>query len=177
MRMSRTNLGLIVALTGCAGLGTLGGCEANVPIHDNTADIHDNEVNADVDADFDFDVDADHVEPGDSVNVMLNATGVVLVDPAGQPPAEDRSRAAHFKIYLDDANSTPLVVTASASASVTIPQGTPPGNHKLICRLFKHDGSPLGQTRQISIKVQASASVTTGGAGMGSAGAGGAGSI
>ena len=36
-----------------AGLGAMG-CEANVPIHYNTADVHDNEVNAAVDADFDL---------------------------------------------------------------------------------------------------------------------------
>ena len=178
MRMSRTDLMLIVAVLECAGLGAMG-CEANVPIHDNTADVHDNEVNADIDADFDFDVQSDvdvnDVEPGDSVSVTMNASGVVLVDPAGQPSAEDSSRAAHFKIFLDNADSTPLVVTASASVSVTIPQGTPPGDHKLICRMFKHDGSPLGKTREVSIKVQASASVTTmGNAGAGAAGRGGA---
>jgi hypothetical protein len=180
MRMSRTDLVLIVAVLGCAGLG-LGamGCEANVPIHDNTADVHDNEVNADVDANFDFDVQSDvnvdNVEPGDSVIVTMNATGVVLVEPDGKPSSADSSRAAHFKIFLDNVDSAPLLVTASASASVTIPQGTPPGDHKLICRMFKHDGSPLGKTREISIKVQASASVTTGSGGAGTAGSGGAG--
>ena len=96
------------------------------------------------------------------VSALAVATGVVLVDPAGQPSSEDSSRAAHFQIFLDDADSDPLVVTASASASVTIPQATPPGDHKLICRLFKHDGSPLGEPREISITVQASASVTAG---------------
>ena len=49
MRMPRTDLMLIVAVFGCAGLGAMG-CEANVPIHDNTADVHDNEVNADIES-------------------------------------------------------------------------------------------------------------------------------
>ena len=57
------------------------------------------------------------------------------------------------------------MVTASASASVTIPKGTANGDHKLICRMFKHDGSALGQSKEISIKVKASASVTAGTAG------------
>lgn len=163
---------LILAVLGCAGLGTMG-CEANVPVHDNTADVHDNEVNADIKADFDFnvdsDVDVDAVEPGDTVNVTMKATGVVLVDPNDQPSSEDSDRAAYFKIFLDDASSEPLVVTASASASVTIPQDVAEGDHKLICRMFKHDGSELGQTREISIKVKASASVSAGTAGSGTA--------
>lgn len=168
MRTSRTNLMLIAAVLGCAGFGTMG-CEANVPIHDNKADVHDNEVNADIDADFDFDVesDVDELEPGDSVTVNMKASGVVLVDPGDEPSAEESDRAAHFKIFLDDANSSPLVVTASASVSVTLPQSVPAGDHKLLCRMFKHDGSALGETREVSIKVKASASVMGGTAGAG----------
>jgi hypothetical protein len=173
MRTSRTNHMLIVAVLGCGGLGTMG-CEANVPIHDNTADVHGNKVNADIDADFDFnvdsDVDVDQVEPGDSVKVTMNASGVVLVDPDEEPSSKDSARAAYFKIFLDDADSNPLVVTASASASVTIPQNVPEGDHKLICRLFKHDGSALGDTHEVSIKVKASASVNAGTAGASAAG-------
>ena len=172
MLTSRTHHMLIVAALGCAGLGAIG-CEANVPVHDNTADVHDNEVNADVDvdADFDFDVesDVDELEPGDSVTVNMNSSGVVLVDPDEQPSAEDKDRAAHFKIFLDDAGGSPLLVTASASASVTIPQSAAPGSHKLICKMFKHDGAALGPTREVSITVKASASVNAGTAGAGTA--------
>ena len=159
---------LIAAVLGCASFGAMG-CEANVPIHDNTTDVHDNDVNADIDADFEFDVesDVDEVEPGDSITVNMNATGVVLVDPGDEPSAEESDRAAHFKIFLDDVNSSPLIVTASASVSVTLPQSVPAGDHKLICRMFRHDGSALGQTREVSITVKASASVTGGTAGAG----------
>jgi hypothetical protein len=166
MRTSRFNLLLIVMMLSGAGLAAAG-CEANV--HDNTADVHDNPINADIDANFDFNIDsnADDVKAGDSVMVTMDAKGVVLVDPDQQPSSDDdKARAAYFKIFLDDADSDPLVVTASASVSVKIPADTKEGDHKLICRLFKHDGgSAIGDTKEISIKVNASASVTAGTAG------------
>ena len=110
-------------------------------------------------------MNSDGVAPGEAVSVTMNATGVVLVSPDEEPSGDDADRAAFFKIFLDDADSEPLVVTASASASVTIPEGTKEGDHKLICRLFKHDGGATDQTKEVSIKVKASASVTTGTAG------------
>jgi hypothetical protein len=53
-----------------------------------------------------------------------------------------------------------LLVTAQASATVTIPPSTPPGDHKLICQVRKHkDGSSSGE-KSIAIKVKAAASTT-----------------
>src|SRR5690348_11646614 len=120
MRTSRFNLLLIVMMLSGAGLAAAG-CEANV--HDNTADVHDNPINADIDASFDFNIDsdADDVKPGDSVMVSMEAKGVVLVDPGQQPSSDDKARAAYFKVFLDDADSDPIVVSASASVSVKIP--------------------------------------------------------
>lgn len=175
MRTSRFNLLLIVMLLGGAGFATIG-CEANV--HDNTADVHDNPINAKIDANFDFNIDSDaeDVKPGDSVMVSMDAKGVVLVDPDQTPSADDKARACYFKVFLDDADSDPIVVTASASVSVKIPADTKEGDHKLLCRLFKHDGGEaIGDTKEISIKVKASASVSEGTAGSaaGMAGSGG----
>lgn len=161
MRNLRTNI-IIAAVLGSNGF-VLAGCEANV--HDNTADVHDNKVDVDADLDFDATVSSDGVAPGESVSVTMNATGVVLVNPDEQPSDEEADRAAYFKIFLDDADSEPLVVTASASASVKIPEDTEEGDHKLICRLFRHDGKATDQTKEVSIKVKASASVMTGTAG------------
>jgi hypothetical protein len=168
MRTSRFNLLLIVMLLGGAGFATMG-CEANV--HDNTADVHDNPINADIDASFDFDIDsdADDVKAGDSVMVSMEAKGVVLVGPDEQPSSDDdKARAAYFKIFLDSEDSSPILVTASASVSVKIPADTKEGDHKLICRLFKHEGGEaIGETKTVSIKVKASATVTEGTAGSG----------
>jgi hypothetical protein len=131
-------------------------CTAN--IHDNTVD-----VNAQLDFKVDSTVNVNQIKPGDSVSVQMSATGVVLVDPNTQPQAADVNSAAYFKIFLDDDDSdTPLVVTAQTSVSVKIPAATPPGPHKLICHLFKHDGTPTNTEQDIDINVMASASVTVG---------------
>lgn len=127
-----------------------------------TADIHDNVVNVDATVDFKTNVDVDQVKQGDSVAVTMNATGVVLVEPDKTPAPADEDKAGHFKIYLDDTGGEPLVVTAQASAQVKIPADTSAGDHKLICRLHKHNGAPTSQQQEINIKVSASATVTVG---------------
>jgi hypothetical protein len=90
---------------------------------------------------------------------------VVLVAPDDEPAKADADRAAYFQVYLDNTDDDPIVVTAQATASITIPADTKEGDHKLICRLFKHDGSATNQTKEVSIKVTASASVGTAGSG------------
>jgi plastocyanin len=124
-----------------------------------TADIHDNAVNVDADLTFNADVNTDGVKPGDTVAVTMKATGVVLVDPKD---STDDDKAAYFKICLDDEDSEPLLITAQASAQVTIPAKTSKGKHRLICRLHKHDGTPTDQQQEVSINVSASASVMVG---------------
>jgi len=131
-----------------------------------TANIHDNTVNVDATLSFKADADVTQLKPGDSVAVSMNATGVVLVDPAAQPAASDAAKASYFKVYLDDTSSTPLVVTAQASVQVKLPATTTAGKHNLICRLHKHDGTPTNQEQEISITVVASATVTKGDAGL-----------
>ncbi|HVR20836.1 MAG TPA: hypothetical protein VMS65_14095, partial [Polyangiaceae bacterium] len=72
--------------------------------------------------------------------------------------------AVFVQIHLDDTSSEPLLITAEASATVTIPAETPPGKHKLICAVHNHDdGMPTGQEEIIEINVKASATTTTGG--------------
>ena len=46
--------------------------------------------------------------------------------------------------------------------SVTIPAGTPPGPHKLRCRVHKHDGTPTTSVTDVSITVVASGGTTGG---------------
>jgi hypothetical protein len=161
MRNQRFNI-IIATVLGLGGLGS-SGCTADV--HDNTADVHDNDVDVDAKLDFNVDSDADSVKAGESVSVTMNATGVVLVAPDKDPSDADVDRAAFFQVFLDSTDHDPIVVTASASASVKIPEDTKEGDHKLICRLVKHDGSPTKQEKEISIKVSASASVNVAGSG------------
>ena len=163
MRNQRFNI-LIATVLGLGGLGA-SGCTADV--HDNPVDVHDNNVNVDAKLDFKVDSNADAVEAGKSVSVTMNATGVVLVAPDDEPAAADADRAAYFQVYLDNTDADPIVVTAQATASITIPADTKEGDHKLICRLFKHDGSATDQTKEVSIKVSASASASVGAAGSG----------
>jgi hypothetical protein len=129
-----------------------------------SANIHDNTVNVDAQLDFKVDstVNVDQVKPGESVAVNMSAKGAVLVDPNSTPAPADVATAAYFKVFIDDTNGTPLVVTAQASASVKIPEATPSGKHHLICQLFKHDGTPTDQEQTVDITVSASATVTVG---------------
>jgi hypothetical protein len=161
---------LITKLALCAAIavssGATLGCRADV--HDNTADVHDNTANIDDAAiEFNADVDVDAIQPSESVHVSVTAENVFLVEPDQEPPPDRVMVAGHFQFYLDTTSSEPLLITASKSVDVPIPSTATPGDHKLICRVHKHDGSPTSATFEISIKV--SGSVTTGGqAGSGS---------
>jgi hypothetical protein len=124
-----------------------------------TANVHDNTVNAQADLTFKADIGDQDVKPGDSVAVSMNATGVVLVDPNDQPKSGDEDKACFYKIFMDDEDSEPLVVTAQAHVQVTIPQQTEKGKHHLICRLFKHDDTATDVEESININVAASGSV------------------
>lgn len=130
-----------------------------------TANIHDNTVNANANVDFAVaaNVDVNNVKPGEALPVTMKVSGgATLVEPNSTPPANEVDTAAHFQIYLDDTASAPILITAQTSVSVTIPGKTPPGDHKLICRLHKHDGTPTNEEKEVSFKVSASASVTVG---------------
>ena len=148
--ISRT--ALAIALAGCA---MNYGCTANV--HDNELNVKDPKIS------FNTDVDVDNVEQGQSVAVAINAENVTLVAPDAQPPPEHVDDAAYFKIFLDDEDDDPLLITAETKVTVKIPEDTDPGDHKLICRLNKHDGTPTDFVAEIDITVEAKVSTTTGG--------------
>jgi hypothetical protein len=128
-------------------------CTADV--HDNTLTIEEPKVA------FTTDVDVDNVQPGSSVRVKIDAGNVYPVEPEQTPPPEHKDDAVYFKIFLDDVDSEPLVVTARGSVDVKISSDVEPGRHKLICRMFKHDGTPTSSMFDISIQVKASGAVTT----------------
>jgi len=127
-------------------------------VHDNSLVVDDPNVN------FDTDVDTDNVEQGQEVTVHVDVEDKVLVEPDATPPEGEADVAVYVQIHLDDTSNAPLLITAEASASVTIPAETPPGKHRLICAVHKHDdGMPTGQEEIIEINVKASASVGTDG--------------
>jgi hypothetical protein len=125
-------------------------------VHDNNANIDDAKVDMQVSSDS----DADNVEAGSAVHVDIKAQDVFLIDPSETPPADSVKVAGHFEIFLDSTSSTALLVTAEESVDVMIPPSTPAGDHKLLCRVDKHDGTATKATSEVDIKVKASASAT-----------------
>ncbi|MDP2344142.1 MAG: hypothetical protein Q8O67_24505 [Deltaproteobacteria bacterium] len=99
------------------------------------------------------DVDVDNIEQGSDVDVVITAENVFLIDPEEDPPAEHEDDAGHFQIYLDDTDDEPLVITAETNVTVTIPAEVEPGDHKLLCRIHKHNGDPTDVVIEISITV------------------------
>jgi hypothetical protein len=112
-------------------------------------------------------VDVDAVEPNDSVHVTVAAENVFLIEPSEEPPPDRAKVAGHFQFYLDSTSSEPVLITASTSVDVPIPSTATEGDHKLICRVHKHDGSATDATFELDIKIKASVS-TSGEAGGGS---------
>lgn len=104
-------------------------------------------------------IDVDNVQQGQAVPMTVQVTNVTLVEPSAMPPA-NVSNAGHLRVYLDDTDETELLITAQSSFSVTVPAGTEPGAHKLICRVHRHDGTPTTTTFEMNINVRAT--VTTG---------------
>lgn len=138
-------------------LSGVSGCTAD--IHDNTADVHDNNANIeDASVELDSTSDMDNVTPGQTVHLTIKAEDVFLIDPGETPPSDRVKVAGHFEIFLDSTSSTALLVTAEESIDVTIPAGTSPGDHKLLCRVNKHDGTATQATSELKLTVVASVS-------------------
>lgn len=149
--------------TAIVKLAFVGLCVSGAPlactadIHDNTADVHDNNANInDAEVEMTTDVDMDNVHPAESVKLEIVAQDVFLIDPSETPPSDRVEVAGHFQIYLDSTSGQPLLITAQESVSVTLPADVAAGDHKLICRVHKHDGTPTSATSEIDIKVNVS---------------------
>ena len=141
----------LLALSGASG------CTAD--IHDNTADVHDNNANIeDASVEIESSSDMDNVTPGQVVHLNITAQDVFLIEPSETPPADRVKVAGHFEIFLDSTSSTALLVTAKESIDVTIPTGTPAGDHKLLCRVDKHDGTATQATAELELTIKASVS-------------------
>ncbi len=132
------------------------GCSADV--HDNKLDV--NATVNDAKVDISTTSDTSNVQAGSTVHVDVKSENVFLVDANSTPPADKTQYAGHFEFFLDETSGTSLLVTAQESVDVMIPASTPPGDHKLICRVDKNDGTPTSATSEINITVKASASVS-----------------
>ena len=145
-------------LTSALALVALG-CEAD--IHDNTIPINIDNAEIDVSADGDF--DQDNVKPGQTVNLNLTVKNVDLVDPKATPPKGKESTAGHIQVYIDDTDHDPILITATTKIQVKIPDSLPQGDHKLICRVHKHDGTPTNVVKEIHFKITVEGTITIGG--------------
>jgi len=144
----------------CTALALFGvsGCTAD--IHDNTADVHDNNANIDdARVEIESTSDMENVKAGEVVHLNITAQDVFLVEPTATPPSDSVQVAGHFEIFLDNTTSSALLVTAKESVDVTIPASTSMGDHKLLCRVDKHDGTPTKVVAELELTVVA----TTGG--------------
>jgi hypothetical protein len=109
----------------------LAGLACFVPMTGCTADVHDNNITANVDLDhaninLTANTDTSNVKEGSSVAMSVSVeSGVFLIPPDQTPPPDKVSVAAHFQIYLDDDTTTPILITASTNINVLIAQSVP----------------------------------------------------
>jgi uncharacterized membrane protein YgcG len=152
-------------------VGVLGVSHAACNIHGNTINATANIPNAMLSLVTDTDVN--NVTPAQAVPMTVSVQNVYLLDPSATVPAGHETDAGYLEFHLDDETTMPLLVTAQTNVSVTIPPATPPGPHKIICRVHKHDGEATMTEFELDIVVKATVTTTT--TTTGSGGAGGAG--
>jgi hypothetical protein len=148
---------------------------ASCNVHDNTINATANIPNASVALTADTDVN--DVAPATSVPMTADVKNVFLVEPSASVPPEHEADAGHLEFHIDDETMAAVLVTAQTMVMVPIPAATPPGHHKIICRVHKHDGEPTDAKFEVDITVKATVTISgAAGAGgsMGAAGAGGA---
>ena len=133
-----------VAITAIVAAGS---CALDV--HDNTVNIKDATVKVNADAN----VDLNNVAPSQAIAITATTTKVYLIEPTATPPAEHVNDAGHLRVYLDDVATPPVLITAQAKFTVTVPPQIPPGKHKYICRVHKHDGTPTTVTFELAFTV------------------------
>src|SRR5580698_9312350 len=132
------------------GVFTTGVLASCIAIAGCSADIHGNSVGVDVNATVmaTTSVNVNDVQAGEPIPVQVAVSNVTLVDPSTTPPA-DVTNAAYLQFYIDSTSGTPVLVTAQTSVTVTVPPSEPPGGHKLLCQVYKHDGTPTSTTTEI----------------------------
>jgi hypothetical protein len=148
-----------LAFASAVMLGIAGTTACSADVHDNTLDVHDNNANIDnAKVDIETTSDTSSVQAGSTMHVTVMAQDVFLIDPGSEPPADRVKVAGHLEFFIDDTSSTAIMVSAEESVDVVIPPTTPAGDHKLLCRVDKHDGTPTKATAEIDFTVKAAIS-------------------
>jgi hypothetical protein len=121
------------------------------------------------------DADIDNVVAPANVPITAIVTGVFLVDPDDTPPPEHAADAGYLVFHLDDESRPPLLVTSTTRALVPISASTLVGHHDIICRIYRHDGTPTHTDARLTIS--AKTTLTTPGEVHPMGGAGGSGGM
>jgi hypothetical protein len=166
-----------------ASIAVAGALACGAGVFACTADIHDNTVsipNAAVS--MSSSVDTSDVKPNEQLPIHCDVQNVTLVAPDAQAPSptpdsgtssgadsgavadsgppqnpsENDDNTGFLEIHLDSEDTPALLITAQVSFSVTIPADTKDGDHKLICRVHKHDGTATTAVAELKITVRTS---------------------
>lgn len=137
---------MLVWLTASACL-TLAACSSNSAVPSPGTAM----VSVTVGQDF----DPTEIMPGQTVPIVATVKNVYLVAPDTTPPAAHVADAGYLQVYLDDdSTGSPMLVTAQTSFDVTIPEETTIGSHQVLCRIYKHDGTPTTAEATVGITVK-----------------------
>jgi hypothetical protein len=139
----------------------IGASVSSMPLASCTADIHDNTVDINATITAMATADVTNVQPGSTVPVHVDVSNVVLVDPNTTPTPDEAPNACYLKYYIDSTSSAAVLVSAMTDVSVPVPASEPPGMHKVICQLVKHDGTPTSTQSDVEFTVSASASASS----------------
>ena len=151
---SRPSVAYSVILAGAIGLGAIAGCgeESAPPKSDDAAapapagqgDAAGESKDSAPASPISIAVTADKthaVQPNDEIRIEVTVEGFEL--DAAKIGAEARPGAGHYHVYLGGPDGEPLLVSADASAVVTVPADVTDGTHTLRVQLRNHDHTPL----------------------------------
>jgi hypothetical protein len=98
--------------------------------------------------------DIDNVVAPAEIPVTAVVMNVFLVDPSETPPPEHAADAGYLEFHLDDERRPPVLVTSATRAVVPISADTLVGRHDIICRIYRHDGTPTHTAETLTIAVK-----------------------
>ena len=91
------------------------------------------------------------VQPGDEIRITVSATGFALDGTKLGAAAVPGS--GHYHVYLGDAQTEPLLVSAEESAIVKVPADVTDGTHSLRIQLRNHDHSSLDPPVETTVRL------------------------
>jgi hypothetical protein len=148
-----------------------------------TADVHDNTISIpDATVNMSSTADTSNVKPNEQLPIHCDVKNVPLGEPDAQPPSmtpdagsgpgpdagtdagtdagadagasQSVDETDYLEIHLDTEDTPALLVTAQVTFTVTIPADIQAGDHKLICRVHKHDGTATSVVAELKITVK-----------------------